>query len=232
MQQTVHSEKHFLASKMLRDGILGMSDGLTVPFALAAGLTAAVAHSSIIIVAGLAELVAGAISMGLGGYMAAQNEVDHYAAERAREYLEVTQLPNKEKEEVREILGAYGLTAVQTQPIIDAFVKNPDSWVDFMMRYELNLEKPDKKRVSQSAITIALSYAVGGIIPLAPYMFYTDPHAAFLFSILVTLCALFVFGYIKSRLVGIRPFQGAFRTVLIGGIAATAAYCIARLIAQ
>ena len=230
MPQTPHIEKHFLASNTVRDVIIGMSDGLTVPFALAAGLSGAVDSSSVIVVAGCAELVAGAISMGLGGYMAALNDADHYSSERKREYQEIQQIPEQEKQEVRDMLASYGLTAQDVEPMIQRFVKQPDAWVSFMMRYELGLEEPDSKRAPKSAATIAASYAGGGMIPLMPYFFYVHPHDALLLSVLVTLLALLIFGFIKSRLVGAGPFQGAFRTAVIGSLAAGAAYLIAHFI--
>jgi len=230
MAETLPEEKHFKASAVVRDIIIGMSDGLTVPFALAAGLSGAVDNSSIIVVAGLAEIVAGSISMGLGGYLAAQNDADHYYNERAIEYREVRETPERERAEVKEIFRAYGLGDAEINPILDHFEKNHDAWVDFMMRHELNLDEPNPKRSVHSAGTIAASYIVGGIVPLSPYLFVYSPHEALAISVVVTLCALIAFGYIKSRFVGVNPWKGALRTAIIGSIAAGAAYFLARLI--
>lgn len=225
-----HPEEHRKNSEVISDIILGMSDGLTVPFALAAGLSGAVATSSIIVVAGLAEIVAGSISMGLGGYLAAQNSADFYYSEKRREEREVVEVPEVEREEVRSIFRTYGLSDQNITPILDEFEKKPDKWVAFMMRNELNLDEPNPSRSLWSGLTIGLSYAVGGAIPLAPYIFISVPHTALFVSIIVTLITLTVFGYLKSRFAGVNPFTGAFRTVIIGAIAAGAAYFIARII--
>lgn len=229
MQDLFHGEQHFTASKTVRDIIIGMADGLTVPFALAAGLSGAVDHTSIIVVAGLAEIAAGSISMGLGGYLAAKNEVDHYRNELKREHEEIVRMPEKERQEVAHIFSGYGLSEQEVAPILHRLTQNPDKWVDFMMRYELNLEAPDQHRVYKSALTIAASYLLGGIIPLLPYMFTHSPQAALWDSVLLTLAALFVFGYGKARLIGTKPLLGAIQTTALGGIAAAAAYGLARL---
>jgi vacuolar iron transporter family protein len=228
---THHVEKHFTASAFVRDVVIGMSDGLTVPFALAAGLTGntATAITSIIVTAGLAEIAAGSIAMGLGGYLAARSDAEHYESEREREEREVVEVPQKEREEVAELFEAYGLTDQEIEPILRAFESNPKAWVDFMMRYELGLEEPDPRRALKSASTIAGAYIAGGLIPLAPYMLTKDPNHAVLFSVVVTLTALTVFGYIKGRFTGTRPFRSALQTVVIGGIAAAAAFLIARV---
>lgn len=223
-----HHEKHFTSSDVVRDVVLGMADGLTVPFALAAGLSGAVDSSKLIILAGLAEIVAGAIAMGLGGYLAARSEVEHYESEREREKREVIEMPAEEMAEVDTIFRSYGLTAEQSAPLVDALSKRPRAWVDFMMRYELGLEKPDPKRAVVSALTIALSYVVGGLIPLAPYFLLPVMHDALQASIGVTLTALLVFGYVKGRYTGSRPVRGALQTALVGGIAAGVAFAVAR----
>ena len=225
------SEEHFKSTDVVRDIIIGMSDGLTVPFALAAGLSGAVDHTSIIVVAGFAEIVAGSISMGLGGYLAGTNDADHYWSELKREYKEVAETPENEKEEVVGLFGDYGLTKEEVQPILANFEKHPDMWVKFMMRNELRLEEPHPHRAAWSAGTIAFSYIVGGIVPLAPYLFITTPHKALLVSCICTLAALTIFGYIKSRVIGVSPWKGAFRTAIIGTVAAAAAYFIAKYIA-
>src|SRR5271168_1701653 len=147
-----------------------MADGLTVPFALAAGLTGAVDSSHIIVVAGLAEIAAGSIAMGLGGYLAARSDAEHYASEREREENEIVEKPAAERAEVLEILQSYGLTREQSQPILTAFETRPKVWVDWMMRFELGLEEPDPGRALRSALTIAAAYIAGGLIPLSPYM--------------------------------------------------------------
>ena len=230
MPQTPHTERHFTAGETVRDVVIGMSDGLTVPFALAAGLSGAVTSTGIIITAGLAEVAAGAIAMGLGGYLAAKSDAEHYASEREREKQEVAQVPGQERGEVAELFRSYGLTEEQAAPIVQALSEHPQAWIDFMMRYELGLEKPDPKRALVSALTIAGAYIAGGIIPLGPYIVLPNAHTALLWSVGVTLAALLVFGYIKGRFTGKRPVRSALQTALIGGLAATAAFGIARAI--
>ncbi len=225
-----HVEHHFTASAAVRDIVIGMSDGLTVPFALAAGLSGAVSSGSIIVTAGLAEVTAGAIAMGLGGYLAARTDFEHYAAERAREEREIIELPDRETEEIADVFRGYGLTDEQMAPAVAAICADPTRWVDFMMRFELGLEAPDPRRASRSALTIAGSYIVGGIVPLAPYFFITSVHAALLASVVVTLVALLLFGYIKGRFTTTRPLRSALQTVAVGGLAAAAAFGIARAI--
>ncbi len=230
MPDTSHEETHFRSSEVVRDVVIGMSDGLTVPFALAAGLSGAVSTTGIIVTAGLAEIAAGSIAMGLGGYLAARSDADHYASERARECAEVREKPQAEEEEVAEVFRAYGLTDEESRPVVEALKSRPDAWVDFMMRFELGLEKPDPRRALASAITIAIAYVVGGIIPLSAYTVLSKPTAAFAVSVVVTAAALAVFGYVKARLAGARPVRGALQTVLIGGLAAAAAFLIARAV--
>jgi VIT1/CCC1 family predicted Fe2+/Mn2+ transporter len=224
-----HVERHFTGGARVRDVVIGMSDGLTVPFALAAGLTGAVASSGIVVVAGLAEIAAGSIAMGLGGYLAARSDAEHYASERKREQSEVVQKPLDEVREVQEVFQEYGLRDDEIEPIITAFKRHPEDWVDFMMRFELGLERPDPKRALRSASTIAGSYVVGGLIPLGPYMVIGKAQTALVVSILISLAALAVFGYTKGRFTGTRPWRSAWQTVIIGGIAATAAFALARL---
>ena len=225
-----HPEHHFTSGEFVRDVVIGMSDGLTVPFALAAGLSGTVASSGIIVTAGLAEVAAGSIAMGLGGYLAARSEAEHYANELARERREVEEVPEKEMEEVSEVFLEYGLTEAQVAPIVQALSERPEAWVDFMMRFELGLEEPDPRRALTSALTIAGAYIVGGAIPLAPYMLTPSAHSALLTSVLITLLALVVFGYIKGRFTGARPIRSALQTTLIGGLAAAAAFGIAKAI--
>jgi len=231
MPQTPHIEQHFTAGETVRDIVIGMSDGLTVPFALAAGLSGAVSSTAIIVTAGLAEIAAGSIAMGLGGYLAARSDAEHYASERRREQLEVKEKTAAEEEEVREIFASYGLTDEQSKPIVEALSKRPDAWVDFMMRFELGLEEPDPRRALRSALTIAFSYIAGGLIPLSPYLLVPAAHTALLISVIVTLLALLIFGYVKGHFTGTMPIRSGLQTALIGGLAATAAFIIARLIA-
>ncbi len=229
---TEHSEHHFRQSNTIRDIVLGMSDGLTTPFALAAGLSGAVSSTGIIVTAGLAEITAGSIAMGLGGYLAAKTELEHYDTERLREVRETIEIPEKEAEEVSEIFERYGLTQAQAAPVVAALRTDRDRWVDFMMRFELGLERPDAARARTSAFTIGASYVVGGLVPLAPYMIADRVPVAFWWSVGVTLAALALFGYLKGRFTGISPWRGAAQTALIGGAAAAAAFAIASLFGQ
>jgi VIT1/CCC1 family predicted Fe2+/Mn2+ transporter len=226
-----HAEKHFTASDTVRDVVVGMSDGLTVPFALAAGISGAIANSHLVVTAGLAEIAAGSIAMGLGGYLAGRSESEHYASERRREESEVKSVPDVEAREVEQIFQSYGLKSEESRPVVEGLRRRPQSWVDFMMRFELGLEKPDPRRALISAATIGGSYALGGIVPLAPYAFIPGAHAALLVSAAVTVVALGIFGYVKGGFSGARPLVSAAQTVVIGGIAATAAFLLARAIA-
>src|SRR5437773_2313682 len=209
MPQTPHTERHFTASDIVRDIVIGMSDGLTVPFALAAGLTGAITSNSIIITAGLAEIAAGSIAMGLGGYLAAKSDAEHYASEREREHKEVQEIPEEEMREVAEVFESYGLTREETWPIVQALRKQPQHWIDFMMRFELGLEKPNPKRALISAVTIGGAYIAGGFIPLTPYILIGTPTTALFYSIVVTLLALLIFGFIKGRFTGMKPLRSA-----------------------
>jgi len=230
MPQTPHTERHFTAGEVVRDVVIGMSDGLTVPFALAAGISGAIDNSRLVVVAGLAEIAAGSIAMGLGGYLAARSDAEHYASERLREEREVEEIPDEEAREVQNVFTDYGLTRDESAHIVEALTKKPKQWVDFMMRFELGLEEPDPKRALQSALTIAGSYIAGGFIPLSPYMVFHSSRQALLWSALVTLAALGVFGYIKGRFTGSRPGRSALQTIVIGGLAAGAAFLIAKAI--
>ena len=231
MPQTPHIEKHFTASESVRDIVIGMSDGLTVPFALAAGLTGAIASSRLIITAGFAEIAAGSIAMGLGGYLAARSDAEHYASERAREEEEIVAVPDLEAQEVHEIFKSYGLDEKESASVVEALRQRPEDWVDFMMRFELGLEKPEPGRAWKSALTIALAYVVGGFIPLSAYLVFADAHRALWVSIAMTLIALSVFGAIKGRFTGVSILRSGLQTTLIGGFAAAAAFAIARMIA-
>ena len=225
-----HVEHHFTATETVRDIVIGMSDGLTVPFALAAGISGAIAVSHIIVTAGVAELAAGGISMGLGGYLAARTDFEHYGSERARELEEVRDVPDEEAREVAKIFRDYGLSEPEAQKVTNAIISDKTRWVKFMMRFELQLEEPDQKRAPVSALTIGASYVLGGIIPLLPYMLVADATHALYLSAAFTLIALFAFGAIKGRLTGLAWIRSALQTVAIGGIAAAVAFAIARLV--
>ena len=230
MPQTPHTERHFTSGDAVRDIVIGMSDGLTVPFALAAGLSGAVASNSIVVTAGLAEVVAGSIAMGLGGYLAARSDAEHYVSERAREEREVREIPEAEAAEVAALFQTYGLSAEESAPVVTALRQRPAAWVDFMMRFELGLEEPDPRRALWSALRIAGAYIVGGLIPLAPYALTPTSGEALPLSVIVTLAALAVFGYVKGHFTGSSPVRSAVQTTLIGGLAAAAAFLIARAI--
>lgn len=224
-----HKEDHLKSSEMLTDIVIGMSDGLTVPFALAAGLSGAVSSSNIIVIAGIAEICAGSIAMGLGGYLAGKTEQDHYASEQKREYYEVDNLRDREIEETKEFFANIGLSKDLQNKATEEIAQDKDRWVDFMMKYELGLDKPDPKRATKSALNIGLSYIAGGVIPLSPYFFINDSVEALKISVIVTLLCLFVFGFFKSKVTGINPWLGAIRVMLIGAMAAAAAFGVAKL---
>lgn len=228
-QNEEHVEQHMQSSYLLRDIVIGISDGLTVPFALAAGLSGAVDKSSIIIIAGIAEIAAGSIAMGLGGYLAGKTEQDHYNSELKREYDEVERVPEKEKQEVREFFELIGLSKEIQYKATEEIARDKKQWVDFMMKYELGLDEPDPKRAAKSALNIGLSYIAGGIIPLSPYFFIHDSASALQISIIATLICLFIFGYFKSKVTGVAPLAGALKVMLIGALAAGAAFGLASL---
>jgi VIT1/CCC1 family predicted Fe2+/Mn2+ transporter len=230
MPQTLHIERHFLGSEIVRDVVIGMSDGLTVPFALAAGLSGIANSTKIVITGGLAEIAAGSIAMGLGGYLAARSDAEHYAKEQETEQREVETIPDVETAEVEELLSTYGLEKEQSALVANALRQRPSAWIDFMMRFELGLEKPNPKRALSSALTIGLSYVAGGLVPLAPYMLIHVAETALVFSVVFTLAALLIFGYIKGLFTGTRPVRSALQTALIGGLAAAAAYTLAKII--
>jgi len=230
MPITPHIERHFEATATVRDIVIGMADGLTVPFALAAGLSGTVDAGRIVVIAGLAEIAAGSIAMGLGGYLAARTDLEHYISELKREWRETKELPDQEAEEVAVLFREFEMSESQVMPVVDAIRADRKRWVDFMMRFELGLERPDPKRAQRSAATIAGSYIAGGLIPLLPYMLMQSVSAALGMSVCVTLVALFVFGYVKGHYTGLPPLRGALQTTIIGGLAAGAAFGIARLI--
>ena len=224
-----HNEEHFEQSATVRDVVIGMADGLTVPFALAAGLSSAVASNEIIITAGFAEIIAGSIAMGLGGYMAGKTEIEHYDAELKREYSEVETHYEVERKEVKDIFASYGLSPESQDIIMNEMEKDKDKWVDFMMKFELGLEKPDINRARMSARNIGVAYIVGGTVPLMAYIFTDTPNQGLIYSSIITVICLLFFGYFKSKATGQVPKQGAFRTTLIGVLAAAAAYFFAHL---
>ena len=232
MPRTAHIERHFGASDLVRDVVIGMADGLTVPFALAAGLSGAVAATGLIVTAGVAEIAAGAIAMGLGGFLAARGDAEHYAKEQRRERHEITALPQEEEEEIVGILARYGLTREQCAPILATFHRDHEAWVDFMMRYELGLERPVPGRALKSACSIGGAYIVGGLVPLVPYMLIGRPYDALWVSVVATLVALAAFGAGKGRITGTGALRGAVQTVVVGGLAACAAFVLAHWVAS
>ncbi|CAL5088443.1 unnamed protein product [Urochloa decumbens] len=252
-----HTEKHFTAGEVVRDIIIGVSDGLTVPFALAAGLSGANASSALVLTAGLAEVAAGAISMGLGGYLAAKSETDHYNRELQREQDEIDTVPDvgkppppptllhsypqpglpdlissplAEAAEIADILSQYGLGPSEYGPVVTALRNNPKAWLEFMMKFELGLERPEPRRALVSAATIALSYVAGGLVPLLPYVFVPEAGRAMAVSVAVTLAALLFFGFVKGRFTGDRPFLSAVQTTVVGALASAAAFAMARAV--
>ncbi len=227
MPQTPHVEKHFTASETIRDVVIGMSDGLTVPFALAAGLSG-VAVTGVVVTAGLAEIAAGSIAMGLGGFLAARSDAEHYGSERRREAYEVTALPEREVQEVVDLLVGYGVPLPESESVARALEKNPEAWVRFMMRFELGLEEPEPRRALRSAATIAGSYIVGGMIPLGPYFFAPSARTALFWSSSVTMVALFLFGFVKGGFTGTSRIRSALQTLLVGGLAAGVAFALAK----
>jgi VIT1/CCC1 family predicted Fe2+/Mn2+ transporter len=226
-----HNEHHFNSGDTVRDVIIGMSDGLTVPFALAAGISGAIAASHIVVTAGVAELAAGGISMGLGGYLAARSDVDHYENERRREFAETHELPDEERREIESIFASYGITGDSLKTLTDKITSDRHRWVDFMMRFELGLEQPDPRRAPLSAVRIGGSYVVGGLLPLLPYMLIPSSQQALWGSIAVTLVALALFGALKGKFTGVSMARSALETVGIGGVAAAVAFALARLVA-
>ena len=230
MATLYHKEEHFRAGDAVKDVVIGMADGLTVPFALDAGISGAISAAHVVVTAGVAEIAAGSIAMGLGGYLAARSEAEHYDSERQREETEIVEKPEVESREVAEVFEAYGITAEEYTPIIAGLRRRPRAWRDFMIRFELGLEEPDPKRAVRSAFTIALAYIAGGIIPLAPYIALGDVHKALPWSVGLTLAALWVFGFIKGHFTGVSRLKSAMQTAFVGGLAATVAYALAKWI--
>jgi VIT1/CCC1 family predicted Fe2+/Mn2+ transporter len=231
MPQTPHVETHFTSSEKIRDIVIGMADGLTVPFALAAGLSGVVDSTAVVITAGLAEVAAGAIAMGLGGYLAARTDAEHYVAEYARERRETLEVPDLELEEVASIFRSYGLPETTVTTVAQAIRSDRRRWIEFMMKFELGLDKPDPARARVSAVTIALSYIAGGLVPLGPYVVFRDVGTALVGSVVTTVVSLLIFGYVKGTFTVKKPFRSAWQTAVVGGLAAAAAFGIAKLIA-
>ncbi|MDB6017287.1 MAG: vacuolar iron transporter 1-like [Pedosphaera sp.] len=231
MRTLYHTEAHFRGSNTVKDIVIGMADGLTVPFALAAGISGAITAAHIVVTAGAAEIAAGSIAMGLGGYLAARSEAEHYDSEKRREEQEIIEVPDEEAREVADIFISYGLSPEESAKVVDSLRQRPGAWCDFMMRFELGLEEPDPTRALKSAVTIAASYIVGGIIPLSPYIVFSHSTEALYVSVAMTLSALFLFGFIKGRFTGVSGIKSAIQTVLVGGIAAAVAFTLAKLIA-
>lgn len=228
----MHEEQHFESSAVVKDIVLGMADGLTVPFALAAGLSAATDSNVIIITAGVAEIIAGSIAMGLGGYLAGKTDTDHYISELKREHDEVERLPDKEKQEIKEVLAGYGITAGTQSLVAEELALDKNKWVEFMMKFELGLEEPKPKRARQSAVNIAASYIAGGMIPLSAYFFTSHPYDGLIYSSAITLVALLAFGFFKAKVTGQPVWRGAYQTAFVGAAAAGAAFLIARIISS
>jgi len=229
MDTHLHHEEHLKSSDLITDVVIGMSDGLTVPFALAAGLSGAVSSTGIIVIPGIAEICAGSIAMGLGGYLAGKTEQDHYSTEVKREYYEVDNLRDREIDETKEFFASIGLSDELQEKATEEVAKDKKQWVDFMMKYELGLDKPDPKRATKSALNIGMSYIVGGLVPLSPYFFVDNPVTGLKISAVLTLLCLFIFGWFKSKVTGIKPWSGALRVMLIGAVAAGAAFGVAKL---
>jgi VIT1/CCC1 family predicted Fe2+/Mn2+ transporter len=230
MEHSHHGEEHFGSSEVVRDFVIGMSDGLTVPFALAAGLSGAVNETSIVITAGLAEIAAGSIAMGLGGYLAGRTEIEHYESEERREYDEIVHKHEIEIQETKDVFAAYGVSPELQEKVAHEIARDDKKWVDFMMRFELGLEKPDKHRALQSAFVIGMSYVIGGLIPLTAYFFTDTALEGLKYSSLITLLCLIVFGLVKSKLTGQPLFKGTLRVTIVGAAAALVAYALAKLI--
>lgn len=230
MPHTEHVEKHFEAPEMIRDIVIGLADGLTVPFALAAGLSGSVSANELVVIAGLAEIAAGSIAMGLGGFLAARTDREHFFSELERERREIVELPHREREEVADILREWGMPEENIESTVDAISKDPERWVNFMMKFELGLEEPEPKRARNSSLTIGLSYIAGGMIPLAPYMFIGNAQTALFVSVIVTLIALFIFGLTKGKFTGTNKWKSAWQTTLVGGLAAGVAFMVAKWI--
>ncbi|KAH6587026.1 hypothetical protein BASA50_000073 [Batrachochytrium salamandrivorans] len=215
---------------VVQDVIIGLSDGLTVPFALAAGL-AALDNSKLVVLAGLAEIAAGAISMGLGGYLAALSEQEYFDNQREAKALEVKANPAHHCQNLYSVFKPFGVSRKAVQPLVEELSLNGATLLDFIMKFDLVLEKPSKWRALMSALTIGSSYFVAGLIPLIPYMLIGSAKSALRVSIGVTLSALFFFGLFKAMAISSKkPLYSAVHMVVIGGLAALVAYAVASLV--
>lgn len=230
MKNVKHTEQHFTESEFIGDVVIGIADGLTVPFALAAGLSGTVSNTSLVVIAGISEIAAGSIAMGLGGYLAARTNREHYLAEKEREYREIREVPHKEEEEVAEFLREWGLKEKDVQSAVEDITSDDDRWVNFMMKYELELEEPKPERARNSSLTIGMSYIFGGLIPLSPYIFINNAKQSLMASVIITLAALFTFGWVKGKFTGTGAIKSALQTALVGGLAAGFAFALAKLI--
>lgn len=228
----LHSEEHVPGGVSVRDVILGVSDGLTVPFALAAGLSGAVTSNFIVFIAGVAEMLAGGIAMGLGGYLSEKSHAEIYRKELERENREVDEVPELERREVRDIWKARGYAGAELDQLVDAIIKDRRRWVEFMMREELGLLEPRASGAYKTSLTIGMSYIVGALVPLFPFLIPLTIHQALLLSSVTTLSALFLVGVFKSRFTGAAWWRSGLETTLIGAAAAGAAYVLVRLLSH
>ncbi|KTW30846.1 hypothetical protein T552_00557 [Pneumocystis carinii B80] len=221
------------SSRIISDIILGLSDGLTVPFSLAAGLSSFY-NSKIVLTAGMAELISGAVSMGLGGYLAVKSEVEHFEHIRRTQMDLLIHAPENRSQQILNQLESYGIVNEVCRPLVFCLKQNPIDFVNFVMRFDLCLQKPSLRTAWFSAITIAMSYFLGGLIPLIPYIiFYNDTFLGFKISVILVAIVLFIFGYLKSiYLIGSikKSIYSAFQTLLVGIIAAISAFTIVYLL--
>jgi len=223
-------EQHKKNTNIVRDIIIGMSDGLTVPFALTAGLSGVLDTNHLIIVSGLAEITAGCISMGLGGFLAGQSEAEHYDAELKIEHKEIEDVPFIELKEVEDIFSELGVDKKLSKQVALQVSRNKNKWADFMMKLELKMEKPATNQAIKSASTIALSYLIGGFIPLFPYIVFSSSKSGFIVSCIVTILALVVFGFFKSKMTAQPMVKGTLKVATTGIIAAAAAFLLAKAV--
>lgn len=213
----------------LRDIIIGTSDGLTIPFALAAGLSKVVESNNVIVAAGIIAVAAGSIAMGIGGVSAAHSTRKEFHHDLKKKYETLEEMDHDEKQEVKNFFNQLGLSESLQEHATEELSKDKKNWEEFIKKYEPSLIQPEKGKATRSGINIALSYIIGGFIPLLPYLFIANTSNAFNISVAVTLICLFVSGWMKSRFTGERSFSAAFRMMLTGATAAAAAYIVARI---
>jgi len=228
----LHTEEHTHEGVSVRDVILGVSDGLTVPFALAAGLSGAVESNFIVFLAGVAEMLAGGIAMGLGGYLSEKSHAEIYRKELAREQYEVQRVPEQEKREVRDIWKSRGYDGEELEQLVEAIIKDRRRWVDFMMREELGMIEPAVGAALKTSLTIGVSYVAGALVPLFPFILPLTIPQALLMSSATTLTTLFLVGIFKARYTGGLWWRSGLETLLIGAAAAGAAYVLVRLLSH